>query len=308
MKDFYYDSVNFDVQALQLGRLSERTATIACSSCMANVMNDEQEYVLGTHDEEIARLGLQHRVWRPRALDAWMRAGFTTGQTIVDAGSGPGYATIDLAEIVGPTGRVIAIDKSPRFLDALQTNAARRNLTNIDVLNADLDDDALPNLQADGIWVRWVFAFVRHPQELLAKLTRMLKPGGAIVVHEYFDYSTWRIAPRSAAFEEFVAAVMASWRDNGGEPDIGLDLPRWMSEQGLRVTRRHPIIDIISPSSFIWEWPKTFIEVGLARLVDLGRMTPDQAKSVRDDVASRAAAAHTLMTTPAVMEIVAVAQ
>jgi SAM-dependent methyltransferase len=271
-------------------------------------MDDEQEYVLGTHDEEIARLGLQHRVWRPRALDAWVRAGFTTGQTLVDAGCGPGYATIDLAEMTGPSGRVVAIDKSPRFLDALRSNAIRRNLTNIDVVSADLDDDALPEVQADGVWIRWVFAFVRRPKDLLARIARMLKPGGTIVVHEYFDYSTWRLAPRTEVFEEFVAGVMASWRDSGGEPDIGLDLPRWMSELGLRVTRRHPIIDVIAPSSFIWEWPKTFIEVGLARLVDLGRMTADQAKNVREEVASRAAEPHTLMITPAVMEIIAVAE
>lgn len=271
-------------------------------------MDDEQAYVLGTHYEEIARLGLQHRVWRPRALDAWVRAGFTTGQTLVDAGCGPGYATIDLAEMTGPSGRVVAIDKSPRFLDALRSNAVRRNLTNIDVVNTDLDEGALLDVHADGIWIRWVFAFVRRPKDLLARIARMLKPGGTIVVHEYFDYSTWRLAPSSEVFEEFVAAVMASWRDNGGEPDIGLDLPRWMSELGLRVTRRHPIIDVISPSSFIWEWPKTFIEVGLSRLVDLGRMTADQAKRVRDEVASRAVAPHTLMITPAVMEIIAVAE
>ena len=30
----------------------------------------ERDYVLGTHDDEVMRLGLQHRVWRPRALDA----------------------------------------------------------------------------------------------------------------------------------------------------------------------------------------------------------------------------------------------
>src|SRR2546428_12890176 len=81
----------------------------------------ERDYVLGTHDDEVARLGLQHRVWRPRALDAWRRAGFTAGQTLLDLGCGPGHATIDLAEIAGPTGRVIAIDRSKRFLDTLET-------------------------------------------------------------------------------------------------------------------------------------------------------------------------------------------
>src|SRR6476620_8576330 len=88
----------------------------------------EREYVLGTHDEEIDRLGLQHRVWRPRALDAWRRAGFTVGQTIVDVGSGPGYATIDLAEIVGLSGRVVALDRSRRFLDALRRAARVQGL------------------------------------------------------------------------------------------------------------------------------------------------------------------------------------
>ena len=40
-------------------------------------MNTETDYVLGTHDEEIARLGIQHQVWRPYMLDAWSRAGIT---------------------------------------------------------------------------------------------------------------------------------------------------------------------------------------------------------------------------------------
>src|SRR5437667_12597218 len=83
----------------------------------------ERDYVLGTHDEELLRLGLQHRVWRPRALDAWRRAGFTVGQTLIDVGCGPGYAAVDLAEIVGPSGRIIALDRSQRFLAALQRSA-----------------------------------------------------------------------------------------------------------------------------------------------------------------------------------------
>ena len=83
-------------------------------------MSRDRDYVLGTHDDEIARLALQHRVWRPRALDAWRRAGFTVGQTLLDIGCGPGHAAVDLAEIVGPSGRIVAMDRSRRFLDALE--------------------------------------------------------------------------------------------------------------------------------------------------------------------------------------------
>src|SRR5215212_284713 len=139
----------------------------------------EEEYVLGTHEGEVARLGLQHRVWRRRALDAWLEAGFTSGQTLLDLGSGPGYATLDLAEIAGSAGRVVAIEKSRRFLDTLRATAQQRQLTNIDTYQLDLDRDALPDVAVDGAWVRWVFAFVRNPRELLRRTRAAMKPGAS---------------------------------------------------------------------------------------------------------------------------------
>src|ERR1700704_1993057 len=55
--------------------------------------NADNDYVLGTNDEELDRLGLQHRVWRPIVLECWRRAGITHGWRVIDAGAGPGYAT-----------------------------------------------------------------------------------------------------------------------------------------------------------------------------------------------------------------------
>jgi SAM-dependent methyltransferase len=84
----------------------------------------------------------------------------------------------------------------------------------------DLDEPNFPDVQADGAWGRWVFAFVTRPRELLARVAGALKPGGVLVLHEYCDYRTWRLCPRSAEHEEFVGLVMEAWRDTGGEPDI----------------------------------------------------------------------------------------
>lgn len=269
-------------------------------------MPDEKEYVLGTNDEEIARLGLQHRVWRPRALDAWRRAGFSVGQTIIDIGCGPGYASIDLAEIVGPSGNVTAIDKSERFLNALQEVQRQRRLTNITRYELDLNDATFPSIMADGAWARWVFAFVKSPRELLQRAAAALKPGGVFVVHEYCDYSTWRLAPESPELEEYVQVVMKSWRDEGGEPDIALELPAWLAELGFELRTIEPIIDVVPPSNFVWEWPKAFIHVGLKRLVDLGRLTSQRAQEISLAFAEREADPRTLMITPAVLEIIAV--
>jgi hypothetical protein len=59
----------------------------------------ERDYVLGTDDDEIERLGLQRLVWRRPMLDAWHRAGITRGSRVIDVGAGPGFATSDLADI-----------------------------------------------------------------------------------------------------------------------------------------------------------------------------------------------------------------
>ena len=269
-------------------------------------MADEKDYVLGTHDEEIARLGLQHRVWRPRVLDAWRRAGFTLGQTILDVGCGPGHATLDLAEIVGPRGRVVAVDRSRRFLDTLAAAGRERALGGIETREQDLDLADLPSVGADAVWARWVAAFVRDPRALVGRIARALKPGGVFVSHEYFDYRTWRLLPRSEEFERFVVQVMEVWRQSGGEPDIGLDLPRWLGEEGFEIRSIRPIVDVVSPASFVWHWPRTFVEVGLRRLVDLGRLTRDEAEAVQEIFAARSADPTTLMVTPAVLETIAV--
>jgi SAM-dependent methyltransferase len=78
----------------------------------------------------------------------------------LDAGCGPGYATSDLAEIVGPPGRVWALERSRRFLDALE--ALHGPLPNVERVELDLDVAPFPEMQADGAWVRWVLCFVRR--------------------------------------------------------------------------------------------------------------------------------------------------
>jgi SAM-dependent methyltransferase len=264
------------------------------------------DYVLGTGDDEIDRLGLQHLVWRPRALDAWQRAGFTVGQMLLDVGCGPGHASVDLAQIVGSTGRVLAFDRSPRFLEALRATARARGLNQLTAGELDLGEADLPPVVADGAWCRWVLSFVRHPRDLLARIAGALRPGGVLVLHEYFDYGTWRLLPRCPEFEDFVRVVMESWRADGGEPDIGLDLPRWLGELGFEITTIRPLIDVIGPSSFIWQWPKAFFHSGHRRLVELGHLVPERAQAMAEAFARCEAAPHTLMATPAVLEVIGV--
>jgi SAM-dependent methyltransferase len=266
----------------------------------------DKDYVLGTHDDEIARLGLQHRVWRPRASDAWRRAGFTSGQTLLDVGCGPGYATADLAGIVGPSGRAVGVDRSRRFLDAASARMRALGLENVELHELDLDEQPLPARTVDGAWSRWVYAFVRHPRALLARVAGVIRPGGVMVLHEYADYRAWRLSPPAPEFAWFVDEVMASWREHGGEPDIGMELPRWLVELGFEIRELRPLIEVTQPHDFVWQWPNAFVEVGLQRLVELGRVNRARAEGVRQAFRDSQVTPGAFQLTPTVLEVIAV--
>lgn len=277
-------------------------------------MSGERSYYLGTHDEEIRRLGVQHRVWRPHVLDAWRRAGITVGSTVIDAGAGPGYASLDLAEIVEENGRVIALERSERFIEALERAAAARGLANIETANVDLVTDAMPAVGVDAAWIRWVFAFLADPIRVLQKLAGALrparegahaKPGGVIVIHEYMDWGTLNWTPRRPALSDFVEVAIREWRASGGEPDIAVKLLPMLATAGLRLKETRPIIHAVRPDNHVWRWPATFIPNHARNLAKSGVVTSDWADEVVREFAAAEADPGTIMTTPLVMEIIA---
>src|SRR5687768_12734013 len=89
------------------------------------------DYVLGTQDAEIERLGFQHRVWRDAALAGWRRAGLAEEMRALDVGAGPGWATLDLAEMVGARGEVLAVERSPHFAAHHRAVTRERGLTQV---------------------------------------------------------------------------------------------------------------------------------------------------------------------------------
>jgi len=265
----------------------------------------ERDYLLGTHDAELERLGLQHRVWRPRVLDAWRRAGITVGSRVIDAGAGPGWASLDLAEIVGAGGKVHALERSERFIDFLNGAAERRGLRNIDTIMLDLVADEIPVEGADAFWIRWVLAFVSDPRLVLQKLAAALRPGGVAIIHEYLDYTTWSFAPDLPAQQDFIRVVVEGWRASGGEPDIARSFSRLLPETGFRIKSLRPIVDVVSPNNFVWQWPASFMTTYPAHLVETGQVDQAWADRVIAEFEAAERDPSTVMVTPLVLEVIA---
>jgi SAM-dependent methyltransferase len=268
-------------------------------------MPTDRDYLLGTHQEEISRLGLQHDVWQPVALDCWKRAGVTAGKRVLDVGAGPGYATIDLAEIVGQRGEVIALERSSNFVNELQKMVRTHSLTNVRIYEIDLMTDDLPAGDYDFAWCRWVVSFVNDPALLIQKLGRVMPKGSLSIFHEYGHYETWRFFPRLPMQERFREHVIASWRESGGEPDGAAGLPGLLAGNGFVIRSALPHVFCLRPGDYMWQWPATFIDIYLPRLIEMGRIDRKFANRVRADLASAEENANALMLTPLVLEIIA---
>jgi len=268
-------------------------------------INHDRDYVLGTHDEELARLGLQHRVWRPVVLDCWHRAGVTVGKRVLDVGAGPGYATVDLAEIVGPTGEVIALERSQNFVRAMEEACRARSVNNVKIHDIDLMTDDLPAADYDFAWCRWVVSFVNDPALLIRKLARVMPKRSLSIFHEYGHYETWRFLPRLPMQERFREHVIATWRESGGEPDGAARLSELLADNGFAIRSARPHVFCLRPRDYMWQWPATFIEIYLPRLIQMGRIDEKFAEKVRADLASAEKNPNALMITPLVLEIVA---
>jgi SAM-dependent methyltransferase len=262
----------------------------------------DKDYVLGTEEEEIARLGLQHRVWRPRMLDGWARARIGPGMRVLDVGAGPGFAATDLAEIVGDEGRVVALERSHRFAAAARARAARLGLSNLEVREQDVCETGFGAGVADAAWCRWVLSFLTDPARTVDHIAAALKPGGVAIFHEYADYGAWRTMPPDPDVDRFRTLVMQSWRDSGGEPDIVLQLPSLLADAGLELAEARPLIEIVRPTDFTWRWPAAFMAVNARRLHELGYATAEEA--ARFARALDEAPPGTLMITPLVAELI----
>lgn len=258
------------------------------------------EYVLGTNDLELERLGLQADFWRLPALNLWARAGFRRGHTLLDLGCGPGFATADLVRQVGPGGKVLAVDASERFVAHLKSQ-----LPSVEAWVGDVQQLDLPEGSLDGAWERWCLCFVPRPEQAVRAVARALKPGGAFALHDYVFYESMRLAPRSAAFERVAAAAAQSFRDTGGDPELGNRLPRILHEAGLVVEHLAPIVRVARPQDELWLWPETFFLYYARVLEERGYLTRAQVEEFERDWRARSADPHAAFYTPMVQEVIA---
>ena len=115
------------------------------------------DYLLGTTGEELGRLRFQHEAWHSEAERLWQLGGFRAGQSLLDLGCGPGFATLDLSKIAGARGHVHAVDAAANYLEFLDRTLAERGMENVTVQQGDVSRLDLEDSSIDGVFARWLF-------------------------------------------------------------------------------------------------------------------------------------------------------
>ncbi|NND50965.1 MAG: methyltransferase domain-containing protein, partial [Flavobacteriaceae bacterium] len=234
----------------------------------------------------------------------WKLANFNAGQTILDLGCGPGFCSKELAFMVGNEGRVIGVDKSEHFIHFLN-NLKDQYALNIEAQQADFNDMILQPNSLDGMYCRWALAWIPNPKEILLKVYDAMKPGGRMIIHEYYDWSTLQTEPRKSGLANAIASCLRSFKESEGEIDIGRELPILLEEIGLRVTSTRFMLKLAMPSDFNWQWPKTFFRSYFPRLIETNYLNESEVRSALKEMDELEKTKGATLCTPLMVEVIA---
>jgi len=107
------------------------------------------------------------------------------GQHVADLGAGGGYFTFRMADAVGSTGKVYAVDIDPGITAYLQQRAAKDGYRNVDVILAAPSDPRLPEKGVDLIFTCDTYHHLEDRTAYFARLQRALRPGGRVAIIDH---------------------------------------------------------------------------------------------------------------------------
>lgn len=199
-------------------------------------------YILGHSERELDRLRLQARLIDPITRQFLIEAGIAPGMRVLDIGSGAGDVAFLAANLVGPAGQVVGVDRSSAALATARSRAEKQSLSNVTFHESELLAMAFDQ-PFDAAIGRYVLCFQPDAVATLRAIARLVRTGGIILFHEP-DREQMRSVPPVPTYDLACQWVGETYRRTGVDVRIGTKLYSIFQAAGLAAPtmRLHAVI------------------------------------------------------------------
>lgn len=189
---------------------------------MRETGTQQTTYALGHSDEELERLSRQARAFEPFTRQLLRQAGISAGLRVLDVGCGAGDVAFLVADLVGPGGEVIGVDRAAAAVHWATARAYSRGVGNVKFLEGDPTTMAFVR-PFDAVVGRLVLMYYPDPVDAVRKLARHVRDGGLIIFQE-FDIANCRSLPPAPTFERSTRWIKETLSATGARTELGLEM------------------------------------------------------------------------------------
>jgi SAM-dependent methyltransferase len=181
------------------------------------------QYVLGRSGSESERLIKQASFLRPFTERVFRRAGLGPGMRVLDLGCGAGDVSFLAAELVGPTGSVVGIDRDPGVLAVARERAQEMGLMTVSFEERSIEG-FVASRPFDAVVGRFVLVYQPDPAATLRHICGLLRPGGIVAMLEPDMSLGVRSWPPVVLWQQVGEWIRETFRRGGVHLDIGARL------------------------------------------------------------------------------------
>ena len=233
------------------------------------------EYTLALSDGEVGRYRmLAARACEDESAD-WARVGVVPGAIVADVGCGPAAVSVVLAEVVGPEGRVIAVERDPHALAQARVLIEQAGASNVELRTGDAADTGVDAASVDVAMLRHVLAHNGgREQAIVDHLAGLVRPGGCVYLVDV-EMTAARSLGMDPDLVDLRERYIEFHRRLGNDPSVGLRLGQLLSRAGLEVIEHGGRWGVVAPPPGMrppaWAARDAMVRAGVASEADVAR-------------------------------------
>lgn len=205
----------------------------------------------------------------------WAASGITQGAVVADVGCGPGAVSVVLAGLVGPGGRVLAVDRDAETVETARAVIAQAGTDNVSAAVGEAHDSGIAPGSVDVVMIRHVLGHNRDMEEaIVAHAATLVHPGGAVYLTEGYPKGA-AVRPSDPELEDLTARYVEWHHQRGNDLDAGLRLAELLRSAGLDTVDHQGRYNIFTPTPGLrppsWAARDALVAAGLATSDDVER-------------------------------------